>query len=134
MKFRNKYSIKFKLKCLELVKILGIYRTSKILKIDKKCFKNWYLNEEQLQNMKEKNCFYRLPGGGKKIKFPEQEKKICLFILNCHEIGIKLNTNLIIEEYCRICTEMINYSKRTLRKWYDRFCKRNNCMNKILKK
>ena len=48
MKFRNRYSIKFKLKCLELVKILGIYRTSKILKIDKKCFKNCYLNQEQL--------------------------------------------------------------------------------------
>ena len=36
MKFRKKYSIQFKLKWIELIKILGIYTTSLILGIDKK--------------------------------------------------------------------------------------------------
>ncbi len=36
MKFKKKYSIQFKLKCVELVPILGIYGTSIIVGIDKK--------------------------------------------------------------------------------------------------
>ena len=126
MKIRNRYSIKFKLKCLELVKIFGIYKTSKIIGIDKKSVRYWYLNMEKLEKIADKQHFYRLPGGGSKIKFPEQEKKVFLFIHKCNEIGINLNSNLIIEEYCRICPKMITCSKKTLRKWYHRFSKRYN--------
>ncbi len=61
MKFRKKYSIQFKLKCLELVPILGIYRTSLILGIHKNCITSWNLNKKKLQKIKEKNSSYRLP-------------------------------------------------------------------------
>ena len=126
MKFRKKYSIQFKLKCLELVPILGIYGTSLIVGINKKCITSWNLNKKRLQNIKEKNSSYRLPGGGCKVKYPIKEKEIFLFINRCKEIGIKLNMNLIIEEICCLCPQMKQYSKNTLRKWYYRFLKRIN--------
>ena len=126
MKFRKKYSIQFKLKCLELVQILGIYRTSLILGIHKNCISYWNLNKKKLQKRKEKNSSYRLPGGGCKVKFPNKEKEIFLFIDRCKEIEIKLNMNLIIEEFCCICPQMKKHSKSSLRKWYYRFLKRFN--------
>ena len=46
--------------------------------------------------------------------------------MRCKEIGLSLNTKSIIEEYCRICPNMKNYSKHTLKKWCYRFIKRNN--------
>ena len=126
MKFRKKYSIQFKLKCIELVPILGIYGTSLIIGIDKKCITSWNLNKKKLQKIKEKNSSYRLPGSGCKVKFLSKEKEICLFINRCKEIGIKLNMNLIIEEFCCLCPQMKKYSKNTLRKWYYRFLKKIN--------
>ena len=126
MKFRKKYSIQFKLKCLELVPILGIYRTSLILGIHKTCIISWNLNKQKLQKIKEKNSSYRLPGGGSKVKFPNKENEIFLFIDRCKEIEIKLNMNSIIEEFCCVCPQMKKYSKNSLRKWYYRFLKRFN--------
>ena len=126
MKFRKKYSIQFKLKCLELINVLGIYGTSLIVGIDKKCITSWNLNKKRLQNIKEKNFLYRLPGDGCKVKYPIKKKEIFLFINRCKEIGIKLNMNLIIEEFCCLCPQMKKYSKNTLRKWYYRFLKRFN--------
>ncbi len=126
MKFRKKYSIKFKLKCLELVPILGIYRTSLILGIDKKCINCWKLNEKKLKNIKNKNSSYRLPGGGCKVKYPNKENEIFLFIDRYKGIGIKLNMNIIIEEFCCLCPDMKKYPKNSLRNWYYRFLKRFN--------
>ena len=126
MKFRKKYSIQFKLKCIELAKILGIHRSSLIIGIDKKCISSWKLNMKKLQSINKKSISYRLPGGGCKVKFPNKEKDIFLFINRCKEIGIKLNMNLIIEEFCSVCPYMKKYSKNSLRKWYYRFLKRIN--------
>ncbi len=63
MKFR-KYSIEFKLKCLEMVKKFGIYKTSKYTRIDKKSIKYWIKNKEKFQNIKDKkNIFnYQVKG------------------------------------------------------------------------
>ena len=126
MKIRRKYSIQFKLKCLDLVKIVGIYRTSIIIGIDKKCIRCWNLNKEKFENIVKTNFSYRLPGAGCKLRCPDIQEKIKLFITKCKEIGINLTMNLIIQEYCRICPEKKNCSKSTLRKWYYRFLKKNN--------
>jgi len=126
MKYRNKYSIQFKLKSIELVNILGIYRTSIILGIDKKCIKNWYFQRYNFQKIIKANCSYRLPGAGKKVKYPKKEEELMYFIIKCKEIGIFLNSNLIIEEYCRICPDVNKNSNSSLRKWYYRFLKRYN--------
>lgn len=123
MKYR-KFSIKFKLKCLEIVKYLGIYKTSKFTKIDKKCIKQWNLNKEIFLKMENKNSSYRLPGYGLKRKYPVQEKEIINFIFKCKEIGIPLNTNIIIEELYRICPTIKNNSKNSLRKWCYRLFKK----------
>ena len=126
MKLKNKYSIKFKLKCLDLIKILGIYRTALILKINRKCIRNWYKNRQKLYDIEEKISTYRLPGGGNKIKNPKKEAEMVLFMNRCKEIGIILNTKLIVQEYCRICPDMKKYSKSSLKNWCYRFLKRNN--------
>ena len=57
MNGRNRYSIRFKLKCLEIVNILGIYKTSKIMGIPMQSLKNWNLNREKLKKLNEKNYF-----------------------------------------------------------------------------
>ena len=54
MKIKKRYSIKFKLKCLEIVNILGIYKTSKIMGIHMQSLKNWDLNKEKLKNINDK--------------------------------------------------------------------------------
>ncbi len=54
MQLNNKYSIKFKLKCLELVKIVGIYRASIIIRINRKSIREWYLNSEKYLDIKKK--------------------------------------------------------------------------------
>jgi hypothetical protein len=101
MKLRNKYSIQFKFKCLELTNILGYYRTSIIIRIKKICIKDWYLNWEKLQNIIKKNCTYRIPGRGCKVKRLKKEEEVLYFIIKCKEIGIILTPNLVFEEYCR---------------------------------
>ena len=126
MKLKNKYSIQFKLKCLDLVKILGIYRTSLILRINRKCIRDWNNKRQKYYAIKEKISTYRLPGGGNKVKNLKKEAEIALFMIRCQEIGIILKTRLIVQEYCRICPEMKKYSKLTLKKWCYRFLKRNN--------
>ena len=126
MKFRKKYSIQFKLKCLELAKKLGIYKTSLFLGINRKCISSWILNKKNLQNVEKKSSSFRLPGGGCKVKYPIKEKEMLNFINRCKEIGIHLNMNLIIEEFCSLCPDMKSYSKNSLRKWYYRFLKRIN--------
>ena len=68
---------------------------------------------------------FRLPGGGAKPKTVEQEKQIVKFIENCNKIGITVDTSLIINELCRIYPEMLEKSRRTLRKWCYRFLKRH---------
>ena len=125
MVFR-KYSVLFKLKCIEIVKIIGINKVSKITRIDKKCIRQWYLNRELLQNIKKKDTTYRLPGGGAKIKYPILEREITKFIYRCVDIGIKLNNNLIIQEMIRINPENKNKSKMSLKKWYYRLRKRQS--------
>ena len=80
----------------------------------------------KLQNIKEKKSSYRLPGCGNKVKFHNKEKEIFQFIRRCKEIGINLNKNLIIEEFCNLCPDVKQYSKNSLRKWYHRFLKRIN--------
>ena len=126
MKVKNKYSIRFKLKCLELVKVLGIYRTSIIIGINRKSIRDWYLKSQKYLDINKKNSTYRLPGNGAKVKYPKIEDEINLFVIRCKEIGLPLNIKLIIEEYCRICPKMKEYSKHTLKKWCYRFLKRNN--------
>lgn len=49
-----------------------------------------------------KKLFFRLSDERNRIKFLEEEEKIVLFIFGCKEIGINLNSNLIIDEFCRI--------------------------------
>ena len=83
MKLKNKYYIQFKLKCLELVKILGIYRTSIILWIDRKSIRQWFLNSQKYLDIDKKNSTYRLAGAGVKVKYPEKEDKMLLFIIRC---------------------------------------------------
>ena len=63
-------------------------------------------------------------GCGSKIKYPVQEKEIIDFIFKCKEIGIPLNTNIIIEELYRICPKIKNNSKKSLRKWCYRLFKK----------
>ena len=126
MKLKLKYSIRFKLKCLELVKVLGIYRTSIIIGINRKSIREWYLNSQKYLDIVKKNSTYRLPGAGPKVKYAKKEDEIALFVIRCKEIGLSLNTKSIIEEYCRICPNMKQYSKHTLKKWCYSFLKRNN--------
>ena len=113
MKIKNKYSIQFKLKSLDLVKILGIYRTSLILRINIKCIRDWYKNRQKFNIIEDKISTYRLKGGGNKVKNLKKEAEILLFMSRCKEIGIIVNTQLIIQEYCRICPDMKKYSKST---------------------
>ena len=125
MKIR-KYSIQYKLKCLELVKRLGIYGTSKVVGINKSSLKNWYLNEEKLKTIKNKNSTYRIPSIQSKIKYDKYEKEILNLINRCKEIGLPLNTGFIIDEYCRICPEIQNKSKQSLKSWCYRFLRKYN--------
>ena len=129
MKLNNKYSIGFKLKCLELVKVLGIYRTSIIIGINRKSIRDWYLNTQKYLDVKKKNSTFRLQGGGAKEKYPKKEDEIALFVIRCKEIGLPLNAKSIIEEYCRICPNMKKYSIHTLKKWCYNFLKRNKIIN-----
>ena len=96
MRLRNRYSIRFKLKCLEIVNFLGIYKTSQIIGINKKSVKNWDLNREKLRDINEKNSLFRLSDERSRVKYPELEEKIVVFILRCKEIGINFNSNGIL--------------------------------------
>jgi hypothetical protein len=125
MKFR-KYSIEFKLKCLEMVKKFGVYKISKYTNIDKKCFKHWIKNKENFQNVIDKKNTFRLPRKGSLLQNIDKEKEIIHLILKCKEIGIPLNTNLIVDEIIRLFPKLKKYSRYTLKKWCYKFYKRHN--------
>ena len=121
----RKYSIEDKLKCLELVEEIGYQKVSEMTGIDRKSLKEWEKKKKQLQSMDNKENSFRLPGGGAKPKTAEKEQQIVKFIENCLQIGIKVDTALIINELCRISPEMLQKNRRTLRKWCYRFLKRH---------
>ena len=81
MKLNNKYSIKFKLKYLELVKILGIYRTSIIIGINRKSIREWYLNSQKYVDIKKKILYIDYQGMEQKKNFIKQKMKL-LFLLS----------------------------------------------------
>ena len=74
-------------------------------------YKRLVFKKIKIPKYNKKNCTYRLPGGGCKIKYPNKEEEILYFIIKCKEIGIILNPNLVIQEYCRICHEIKKNSK-----------------------
>ena len=121
----RKYSIEDKLKCIELVEEIGYQKVSEMTGIDRKSLKEWQKKKKQLQSMDNKENSFRLPGGGAKPKTAEKEQQIVQFIENCLQIGIKVDTALIINELCRIYPEMLEKTRRTLRKWCYRFLKRH---------
>ena len=123
MKFR-KYSIEFKLKCLEMVKKFGIYKISKSTRIDKKCIKYWIKNKEKLLNIIDKKNTFRLPRKGSLIIKIDKEIEIIHFIFKCKEIGIPINTNLIVDELIRLCPLLKSYAIITLKKWCYKLYKR----------
>jgi len=55
MKLR-KYSLEFKLKCLEIEKKFGIYIYTGI---DKNCIRHWKINKQKFQNIKNKKNTFR---------------------------------------------------------------------------
>ena len=121
----RKYSIEDKLKCIELVEEIGYQKVSEMTGIDRKSLKEWEKKKKQLQSMDNKENSFRLPGGGAKPKTAEKEQQIVKFIEDCLQIGIKVDTALIINELCRISPEMLQKTRRTLRKWCYRFLKRH---------
>jgi transposase-like protein len=121
----RKYSIEDKLKCIELVEEIGYQKVSEMTGIDRKSLKEWQKKKKQLQSMDNKENSFRLPGGGAKPKTAEKEQQIVKFIEDCLQIGIKVDTSLIINELCRISPEMLQKTRRTLRKWCYRFLKRH---------
>ncbi len=123
MKFR-KYSIEYKLKCLEMVKKFGIYKISKCTKIDKKCIKYWIKNKEKFQNIIDKKNTFRLPRKDSLLGKIE-EIEIIHFILKCKEIGIPINTKLVVDELMRIYPELKSYSIITLKHWCYKLYKRH---------
>ena len=125
MKFR-KYSIEFKLKCLEIAKKYGIYKISKYIGIDKTCIKKWIINEKKFLNIKDKKNTFRLSNRTSMLLKSEGEKEIIDLILRCKEIGIPINTQLVIDELLRIDPKLQKLSKSTLKKWCYSFYKRNN--------
>ena len=74
MKLR-KYSVDFKLKCLDLASSIGYTQASKITGIDRKSLREWVINKEQFEKIQQKEKTFRLPGGGAKPKNPEIEEK-----------------------------------------------------------
>jgi len=82
MKIR-KFSILYKFKCLELVKIIRRYGTLFMIGISKSCIKKWYLNKEKLNKIKNKNSTYRIMSKQKKNKY---EKEILNLINRYKEI------------------------------------------------
>ena len=120
MKFK-KYTIDFKLKIIPLIPLLGYYGVSKIYGIDRKSLREWKKRKNELEKIKNKENSFRLPGGGTKIKNPEIENQISKFLLRCNEIGIPINTGMIIDELIRIEPNMKFKERSSLRKWCYRF-------------
>ena len=83
----RKYSTLYKLKCVELVKIIGIYWTSIVVEIIQSCIRKWYLKIlEEIENRKSTN---RIPSKQNRIK-EKYEKEILELINRCKEFGIPL--------------------------------------------
>ena len=121
----NKYTIEDKLRCIEFAEKNGIKSVSELTGIDRKSLREWFKQRNQLKNIENKGKKFRLPGGGAKPKTAEKEQQIVKFIENCLQIGIKVDTALIINELCIIAPEMKNKTQKALRSWCYRFLKRN---------
>ena len=109
-----------------MIKKYGIYKISKCTNIDKKCFKHWIKNKEKFQNVIDKENTFRLSRKGSLFQNIDQEIEIIQLILKCKEIGIPLNTNLIVDELIRLLPQLKNYSRYTLKKWCYKFYKKHN--------
>ncbi len=88
MKFRNKYSIQFKLKCIELVTILGIYGTYLIVGIDKNYITFWNLNKKKLQKIKEKILHIDYQGVVVKLNILLKKKKYIFLLIDVKKLEL----------------------------------------------
>ena len=126
MKKCKKYSLEEKLNYIELASKLGLHKTSSISGIDRKSLREWSKNKEKLEKIRNKQNKFRLPGGGAKPKTIGLEHHLIYFSLCCRKVGIKITSNLIINELLRISPENKNKSLGALRNWSYRFFKRSN--------
>ena len=125
MKKCKKYSIEEKLYYVNLSSKIGLHKTSLISGIDRKSLREWSKNKNKLEKIINKQTKYRLPGGGAKSKTNNLENHLIYFILCCKKVGMRITSNLVINELLRIAPS--NYEKTigALRNWCYRFFKRS---------
>ena len=126
MKNLKQYTVKQKLRFIEIANKIGVSKISSLIGIHQKCIKLWKKNQEKLEKIKDKDKSFRLKGGGAKPKTLEIEDQIVEFIKKCRSINYNVTTGLIIDELCRIKPEMLYKSRKALRNWCYRFLKRHN--------
>ena len=124
MKKWKKYSIEEKLNYVDLATKIGLHKTSIISGIDRKSLREWCNNKLKLEKIRNKQNKYRLPGGGAKSKTSELEHHLIYFILCCRKVGIRISSNLVINELLRIAPCNNQKSLGALRNWCYRFFRR----------
>ena len=95
MKNLKQYTVKQKLRFIEIANKIGVSKISSLIGIHQKCIKLWKKNQEKLEKIKDKEKSFRLKGGGAKPKTLEIEDQIVEFIKNCRSINYNVTTGLI---------------------------------------
>ena len=87
-KYRNKYSIDFKLKIIDMVNNgLSLHSIEKNIHLDRAMFRKWKEKEHEFRNMKYKDKLfpkYRADQPNK-IMSDSQKEDICKFIKDCRD-------------------------------------------------
>ena len=97
-KGHKKYSVEFKLKVIELIKLnFSIHYISNKLSIDRKTIREWLQKEDCLKIVSNKGKQFRCNRNtGKTTYFSEEELKIYNWIIECRESGKPLSTKSVI--------------------------------------
>ena len=126
-KGHKKYSVEFKLKVIELIKLnFSIHYISNKLSIDRKTIREWLQKEDCLKIVSNKGKQFRCNRNtGKTTYFSEEEElKIYNWIIECRESGKPLSTKSVISYASKIKEDFFNKTLNTKLQWTYRFLKR----------
>ena len=123
----NKYTIKFKLKVIELIHLnISLHCISNRLGIDRKTLIDWLKSETNLLAVKNKNKKFRCnKTKGIITNLSKEEEKIMSWIIEKRENKKAISTKSLLAYACTLNRNLSLKNFNTQLKWVYRFIKRN---------
>ena len=121
---KGSYTASFKLKVVQYAEDTNKSAASKLFGVHRKRVQEWCKQKDQLKQLK--SNARSLPGRGRKVSYPDIEKRLLTWMTDIREAGGRVTGKGLKRECLRLHRLYGNQSFKASAGWYRGFKKRNN--------